>query len=83
MGRAATAAAGDAATAPVAAATGSMGDAAGLVGATIGLLFIYAFFSISETAITTLWPWKVREISDQEGPDSSFTLLRKVGRCTS
>jgi CBS domain containing-hemolysin-like protein len=38
---------------------------------------VYAFFCISETAITTLWPWKVREISDQEGPDSPFTELRK------
>ena len=41
------------------------------------MLFVYAFFCISETAITTLWPWKVREISDQEGPDSPFTELRK------
>ena len=58
-------------TAPVSA------DSSGAVVGTIALLFVYAFFCISETAITTLWPWKVREISDQEGPDSPFTELRK------
>ena len=52
-------------------------DSSGAVVGTIALLFVYAFFCISETAITTLWPWKVREISDQEGPDSPFTELRK------
>jgi len=78
MRRAASAVAADPAAATAAAvATGNIGDAAGLVGATVALLVLLAFFSISETAITTLWPWKVREISDEEGPDSSFTLLRK------
>ena len=52
-------------------------DSSGAVIGTVALLFVYAFFCISETAITTLWPWKVREISDQEGPDSPFTELRK------
>ena len=52
-------------------------DSSGAVVGTVALLFVYAFFCISETAITTLWPWKVREISDQEGPDSPFTELRK------
>lgn len=52
-------------------------DPTGAVVGTVVLLFVYGFFCISETAITTLWPWKVREISDQEGPDSPFTLLRK------
>jgi len=52
-------------------------DSSGAVIGTVVLLFVYAFFCISETAITTLWPWKVREISDQEGPDSPFTELRK------
>ena len=33
----------------------------------MGCLVVYAFFSISETAITTLWPWKVREIADKVG----------------
>ena len=75
------AAAEPATAAAAAAATHASGaadpTAAALVGATVALLLALAFFSISETAITTLWPWKVREISDQEGPDSSFTLLRK------
>ena len=49
----------------------------GSIVGTVALLVAYAFFCTSETAITTLWPWKVREISDQEGPDSPFTLMRK------
>ena len=52
------------------------GESTGAVVGTVALLVVYAFFCISETAITTLWPWKVREISDQEGPDSPFTMLR-------
>jgi len=40
-----------------------------------------AFFSASETAITTLWPWKVRELAEKEGNQSPFALLLKdVGR---
>ena len=61
----------------VAEAAAKSTDSSGAVIGTIALLFVYAFFCISETAITTLWPWKVREISDQEGPDSPFTELRK------
>ena len=49
----------------------------GSIVGTVAMLVAYAFFCTSETAITTLWPWKVREISDQEGPDSPFTLMRK------
>ena len=49
----------------------------GSIVGTVALLVAYAFFCTSETAITTLWPWKIREISDQEGPDSPFTLMRK------
>ena len=60
---------------PVVAA--AAGESTGAVVGTVALLVVYAFFCISETAITTLWPWKVREISDQEGPDSPFTMLRK------
>jgi len=60
---------------PVVAA--AAGESTGAVVGTVALLIVYAFFCISETAITTLWPWKVREISDQEGPDSPFTMLRK------
>ena len=65
------------ATVTVAEAAVTSADSSGAVIGTIALLFVYAFFCISETAITTLWPWKVREISDQEGPDSPFTELRK------
>lgn len=61
---------------PVVAAAAA-GESTGAVVGTVALLVVYAFFCISETAITTLWPWKVREISDQEGPDSPFTMLRK------
>ena len=67
----------DAAVTVAEAAAKSSSDSSGAVIGTIALLFVYAFFCISETAITTLWPWKVREISDQEGPDSPFTELRK------
>ncbi len=44
------------------------------------LLVLFAlsgFFSASETAITTLWPWKVREYAEKEGPNSPFALLER------
>ena len=41
------------------------------------LLVASAFFSLAETSITTLYPWKVRELADQEGPDSVFHIMRK------
>ncbi|XP_024381705.1 uncharacterized protein [Physcomitrium patens] len=41
------------------------------------LLAISAFFSMSETAITTLWPWKVRELAEKEGEGGVFQLLRQ------
>eukprot|EP00898_Chlorokybus_atmophyticus_P006498 jgi/Chlat1/684/Chrsp104S01165 len=31
---------------------------------------------MSETSITTLWPWKVRELAEREGEDSPFNMLR-------
>jgi CBS domain containing-hemolysin-like protein len=71
------AAAGAATAASAALETAAMRESTGAVLGTVVLLFIYAFFCFAETAITTLWPWKVREISDQEGPDSPFTELRK------
>jgi len=40
------------------------------------LLLALGFFSMSETAITTLWPWKVRELADKEGDGSPFVLLQ-------
>ncbi len=41
------------------------------------LLAFSAFFSASETAITTLWPWKVRELAEQEGARGPFHLLER------
>lgn len=47
-------------------------------GALLLLLFaLSGFFSAAETAITTLWPWKVRELAEQEGPQSPFALLQR------
>ena len=41
------------------------------------LFFFSAFFSASETAITTLWPWKIRELAQSEGKDSAFGLVER------
>jgi len=42
------------------------------------LLFaLSAFFSASETAITTLWPWKVKELAEAEGGRGPFSLLER------
>ncbi|CAI0378908.1 unnamed protein product [Linum tenue] len=42
------------------------------------LLGLSAFFSMAETSITTLWPWKVRELAEKETDDGGvFKLLRK------
>eukprot|EP00899_Mesostigma_viride_P013228 jgi/Mesvir1/21906/Mv01969-RA.1 len=41
------------------------------------LLSISAFMSLAETSITTLWPWKVRELAEKEGEGSPFTLVRR------
>jgi len=35
------------------------------------------FCSVCETSITTLWPWKVRELAASEGPGNPFELVRK------
>ncbi|CAI9088258.1 OLC1v1022539C1 [Oldenlandia corymbosa var. corymbosa] len=40
------------------------------------LLSLSAFFSMAETSITTLWPWKVRELAEKESEDGVFKLLR-------
>ncbi|XVF38209.1 hypothetical protein REPUB_Repub20aG0080600 [Reevesia pubescens] len=52
------------------------------------LLSLSAFFSMAETAITTLWPWKVlisltqewifflRELAEKESEDGVFKMLR-------
>ncbi|KAJ7513613.1 hypothetical protein O6H91_23G006700 [Diphasiastrum complanatum] len=41
------------------------------------LLGLSAFFSMAETSITTLWPWKVRELAEKEGENGVFRLLRQ------
>lgn len=40
------------------------------------LLGLSAFFSMAETSITTLWPWKVRELAEKEPDNSVFRMLR-------
>ncbi|XP_028795995.1 putative DUF21 domain-containing protein At3g13070, chloroplastic, partial [Neltuma alba] len=40
------------------------------------LLGLSAFFSMAETSITTLWPWKVRELAEKESEDGVFKLLQ-------
>lgn len=40
------------------------------------LLGLSAFFSLAETSITTLWPWKVRELAEKESENGVFRLLR-------
>eukprot|EP00850_Spirogloea_muscicola_P011825 SM000075S21914 [mRNA] locus=s75:7744:12596:+ [translate_table: standard] len=41
------------------------------------LLSLSAFFSMAETSITTLWPWKVRELAEKETEGGTFQLLRQ------
>nr|XP_043620822.1 putative DUF21 domain-containing protein At3g13070, chloroplastic [Erigeron canadensis] len=41
-----------------------------------GLLGLSAFFSMAETSITTLSPWKIRELAEKEGENGVFKLLR-------
>ncbi|KAH7314587.1 hypothetical protein KP509_21G009600 [Ceratopteris richardii] len=41
------------------------------------LLGLSAFFSMAETSITTLWPWKVRELAEKERDGSVFHLLKQ------
>ncbi|GJU06773.1 putative DUF21 domain-containing protein, chloroplastic [Tanacetum coccineum] len=40
------------------------------------LFGLSAFFSMAETSITTLWPWKVRELADKESENGVFKMLR-------
>jgi len=35
------------------------------------------FLSCSETALTTLWPWKIKEIALEEGPTSPFYAVQQ------
>jgi len=41
------------------------------------LFALSAFFSAAETAITTLWPWKVKELAEKEKGKGPFSLLEK------
>lgn len=46
-------------------------------GLVLALLFaLSAFFSMAETSITTLWPWKVRELAEKEPENGVFRMLR-------
>jgi hypothetical protein len=40
------------------------------------LFVMAACFAAAETAITTLWPWKIKKILAEEGPSSSFSPLQ-------
>ncbi|GMY31022.1 DUF21 domain-containing protein At1g55930, chloroplastic-like [Fagus crenata] len=40
------------------------------------LLGLTAFFSMAETSITTLWPWKVRELAEKDSENGVFKTLR-------
>ncbi|TXG67647.1 hypothetical protein EZV62_008922 [Acer yangbiense] len=40
------------------------------------LLGLSAFFSMAETSITTLWPWKIRELAEKEYEDGVFKMLQ-------
>ncbi|GMY31016.1 DUF21 domain-containing protein At1g55930, chloroplastic-like [Fagus crenata] len=40
------------------------------------LLGLLAFFSMPETSITTLWPWKVRELAEKDSENGVFKTLR-------
>ncbi|HGY09061.1 MAG TPA: HlyC/CorC family transporter [Oceanithermus profundus] len=43
----------------------------------VALFALSGFFSAAETAVTTLWPWKVRELAEREGEASPFALLQR------
>ncbi|GMY31013.1 DUF21 domain-containing protein At1g55930, chloroplastic-like [Fagus crenata] len=40
------------------------------------LLGLSAFFSMAETSITTLWPWKVLELAEKDSENGVFKTLR-------
>lgn len=46
-----------------------------LIGLACVMFTIAAALAAAETAITTLWPWKVRELAEKEGPKSPFAVL--------
>jgi putative hemolysin len=48
-----------------------------LIVAACVMFCVGAALSAAETAITTLWPWKVRELAEKEGEKSPFAVLEK------
>jgi len=59
-------------------AEGQSGPVSGGEIALLVVLFLLsAFFSASETAITTLWPWKVKELAEAEEGKGPFTRLER------
>lgn len=64
-----------AAAAAVAAGGGGTQVTRSLVVIACIMFVVGAMLAAAETAITTLWPWKVRELSDKEGPKSPFAIL--------
>ncbi|PXF42417.1 DUF21 domain-containing protein [Gracilariopsis chorda] len=46
-----------------------------LLGLACVMFTLAAALAAAETAITTLWPWKVRELAEKEGEKSPFALL--------
>ncbi|XVF70826.1 hypothetical protein PTKIN_Ptkin11bG0193100 [Pterospermum kingtungense] len=42
------------------------------------LLGLSALFSMAETAITTLWPWKICELAEKESEDGVFKMLQVI-----
>ena len=41
-----------------------------------GLFTTAALLAGAETALTTLWPWKIKQLAADEGPDSPFAALQ-------
>ncbi len=59
-------------------AAGQTGPVSGGEIALLVVLFLLsAFFSASETAITTLWPWKVKELAEAEEGKGPFARLER------
>eukprot|EP00178_Gracilaria_changii_P025323 TRINITY_DN78085_c0_g1_i1.p1 TRINITY_DN78085_c0_g1~~TRINITY_DN78085_c0_g1_i1.p1 ORF type:complete len:557 (-),score=125.44 TRINITY_DN78085_c0_g1_i1:863-2533(-) len=46
-----------------------------LLGLACVMFTVAAALAAAETAITTLWPWKVRELAEKEGHKSPFAVL--------
>ncbi|KAA8498796.1 putative DUF21 domain-containing protein [Porphyridium purpureum] len=55
----------------------SFRDAQASIAIFVGLFVCGSALAAAETAITTLYPWKIRELSAEEGPGSIFAALEK------